>query len=149
MALNTYKTFLMKGTEGSGESAGTITYAKLVDIKSYPDLGGAPETIDVTTLSDPITQSINGIQSLDSLEFDANYTLADYQTLKALEGEQLFLAVWFGGTESSGIVTPTGSDGKFEFTGELSVRVNGGGVNEARGMTISIAVSSPIELITT
>ena len=32
-------------------------------------------------------------------------------------------AVWFGGTESNGVVTPTGSEGKFEFKGKLSVFV--------------------------
>ena len=34
---STYKTFLMQGT-----GTGTLTYAKVVDIKSYPDIGGAP-----------------------------------------------------------------------------------------------------------
>ena len=36
MAISTYKTFLMLGTDtGAG-----ISYEKLVDIKSFPDLGG-------------------------------------------------------------------------------------------------------------
>ncbi len=36
MAISTYKTFLMLGTDtGSG-----ISYEKLVDIKSFPYLGG-------------------------------------------------------------------------------------------------------------
>jgi len=44
MAISTYKTFLMHEQSG--------TYEKLIDIKEFPDLGGAPEMIDVTTLSD-------------------------------------------------------------------------------------------------
>lgn len=137
MAISTYKVFLMK--KGSGD-----TYAKLVDIKDYPDLGGAPEMLETTTLSDKMQTFIEGIQQLDALEFTANYTKADYETLKALEGTQTDFAVWFGATESQGVLTPSGSDGKFSFKGTLSVFVNGGGVNEVVDMTITIAPSTII-----
>ena len=138
MAISTYKSFLMVKN--------TSTWEKLIDIKSYPDLGGAPELLETTTLSDSMTTNIMGIQSLDALEFECNYTLADYTKLKELEGEDKEFAVWLGGTESGGTVTPDGSDGKFEFGGQLSVYVNGGGVNEVRNMTVSIAASTPITL---
>ena len=138
MAISTYKSFLMHKKSS--------TYEKLVDIKSFPDLGGAPELLETTTLSDPMTTNIMGIQSLDALEFACNYTLEDYTKLKAMEGTELDLAVWLGGSEAGGVVTPTGSDGKFEFKGQLSVYVNGGGVNEVVGMTVSIAASTPITL---
>jgi hypothetical protein len=121
-------------------------YEKLIDIVSYPDLGGAPEMLEATTLSDPMTVNILGIQSLDALEFECNYELEDYNKLKEMEGQDKEFAVWLGGTESNGTVTPTGSDGKFEFGGQLSVYVNGGGVNEVRKMTVSIAASTAIKL---
>ena len=54
--------------------------------------------------------------------------------------------MWFGGTVASGVVTPTGTDGKFEFEGQLSVFPVGGGVNEVVDMTITIAPSTPIAL---
>lgn len=136
MAISTYKVFLMKKS--------STTYSKLVDIKDFPDLGGAPEMIDVTTLSDGARVYIPGIQSQDALEFNSNYTEADYTTLKALEGTECDLAVWFGGTVSGGVATPTGSDGKFEFKGYISVNVTGGGVNEPVGMKITIAPSTQI-----
>lgn len=120
------------------------TYTKLVDIKDFPDLGGAPEMLETTTLSDGASTYIPGIQSQDALEFTANYTKTDYDTLKALEDQELELAVWLGGTVSGGVATPTGSDGKFEFKGRLSVFVVGGGVNEVVDMTISIAPSTVI-----
>lgn len=139
MAISTYKIFLMKKGEQSA-------YEKLIDIKEFPDLGGSPEMLETTTLSDSMQTYIPGIQSLDALEFTANYTLADFTALKALDGVENDYAVWFGGTESGGVLTPTGSDGKFEFKGQLSVFPVGGGVNEVVDMTITIAPSTPITL---
>lgn len=138
MAISTYKAFLMHGT-GS-----TPTWEKLIDIKDFPDLGGSPEMLETTTLSDGAQTYIPGIQSLDALEFTANYTKADYTALAALAGEDEQYAVWFGGTEEGGVVTPTGTDGKFAFNGQLSVFVAGGGVNEVVDMTITIAPSTVI-----
>jgi hypothetical protein len=122
------------------------TWEKLVDIKSFPDLGGAPELLETTTLSDGMTTNIMGIQSLDALEFECNYTKEDYTKLKALEGKDADFAVWLGGTVANGTATPSGSDGKFEFKGQLAVYVNGGGVNEVVNMTVSIAASTPITM---
>ena len=136
MAISTYKVFLMKKTGNA--------YSKLVDIKDFPDLGGAPEMLETTTLSDGAQTYIPGIQSQEALEFTANYTKADFDTLKALEGQEVDFAVWLGGTVAAGVATPTGSDGKFEFKGQLSVFVVGGGVNEVVDMTISIAPSTVI-----
>ena len=137
MATSTYKTFLM-----SSSNSGT-SYSKLIDIKEFPDLGGTPEMIDVTTLSDKMTKYVLGVQSNEGLTFTANYDKASYTALQALTGNQYY-AVWFGGTESGGVLTPDGSEGKFEFEGELSVFVAGGGVNAARDMTITIAPSTEI-----
>lgn len=140
MAISTYKVFLMKGTTSSS----TTTWEKLIDIKDFPDLGGAPELLETTTLSDKMQTYIPGIQSNDALEFTANYTKADYEALVALADSEEEYAVWFGGTESGGVVTPDGSNGKFAFKGTLSVHVVGGGVNEVVDMNITIAPSTVI-----
>ena len=126
MAISTFGIQLMHKGTGS-------TYTKLVDIKDFPDLGGAPEMLETTTLSDSMQTYIPGIQGSDALEFTANYTKADYDKIVALEGEQSF-AIFFADEGAS----------KFYFKGYASVRVNGGGVNEVVGMTISIAPSSAI-----
>ena len=137
MALSTYKIFLMSSTDGS-------KYEKLIDIKSFPDLGGAPEMLETTTLSDSMQTYIPGIQSLDALEFECNYTKEDFTKLKALEGKEQSYAVWFGGTGEGETLTPTGEHGKFNFKGQLSVYPVGGGVNEVVGMNVNIAPSTPI-----
>lgn len=138
MAISTYKVFLMHE-----ESSGS-TYTKLCDIKEFPDLGGEPEMLETTTLSDNMQTYISGIQSLDGLSFVANYDMAVFQSLKQLEGKTEKYAVWFGGQKSGGTVTPDGSNGKFAFEGQLSVYPVGGGVNEVVDMNISIAPSTPI-----
>ena len=140
MAISTYKVFLMHKASSEG------TYTKLIDIKEFPDLGGEPEMLETTTLSDKMQTYIAGIQSMEGLSFSANYDMTEYQKLKALEGKKESYAVWFGGTESSGTVTPDGSNGKFEFKGQLSVHVVGGGVNEVVDMTVTIAPSTGITI---
>lgn len=138
MAISTYKVFLMKkGTTGD-------TYEKLIDIKEFPDLGGAPEMLETTTCSDPAQTYIKGIQSQDALEFTANYTKEDYDKLSKLSDIETDYSVWFGGTETAGKATPTGSDGKYDFKGDLSVYITGGGTNEVVSMTVSIAPSTVI-----
>ena len=62
------------------------------------------------------------------------------------ENVPAILDAWFGGTEAGESVTPTGTDGKFKFKGQLSVFAAGGGVNEVVGMTITIAPSTPITM---
>ena len=137
MATSSYKSFLMYKKSGA-------TYEKLVDIKDYPDIGGSPETLETTTLSDGMQTYINGIQSSEAMEFTINYDSTTYDTIDALADTETAFAIWFGGTESAGVVTPTGSEGKFEFKGFISIRVSGKGVNEVREAVISIAPSTVI-----
>lgn len=138
MATSTYMTFLMHKNSTSWE--------KLLDITEFPDLGGEPELLETTTMSDKMQTYVNGVQSNDGMQFNANYDLTEYKALKALEGKQEEYAVWFGGTETANTPTPTGDQGKFLITGELSVYVTGAGVNEVRGMTITIAPAKPVTM---
>lgn len=138
MAISSYKTFLM---HKKGE-----TWEKLVDIKDFPDLGGSPEMLETTTLSDSMQTYVEGIQSSEALEFTINYDLSTYQTITGMKGVETEFAVWFGGSEAEGVLTPTGTDGKFCFKGYISIRVGGKGVNEVKEATLSIAPSTPITL---
>lgn len=137
MAISSYKVFLM----GLGESN---AWNKLLDIKDFPDLGGAPEMLDTTTLSDKARTYIPGIQENEAMSFTANYTKADFDMLYALRGSLRGFAVWLGGTESGGTLVPTGAQGKYAFGGYLDVYVNGAGVNEVVDMTITIAPTTEI-----
>lgn len=136
MAISSYKAFLMKGTGTT-----TKTWSKLVDIKDFPDLGGAPEQIETTTLSDFARTYIPGIENTEQKTLTCNYTAADYATLDALKGSVQDVAIWFGGTESAGVVTPTGSEGKFVGKAYVNVFVAGAGVNEVVNMTVTLTMT--------
>lgn len=133
MAMNTYMTFLMQSTNGT-------SYTDLVPIKDYPDFLNEINTIDVTNLQNANHTYIFGLGDTGGdMAFTANYTAADYQTVKALDdGTEKYLGLWFGGSESGGTITPTGVDGKWAFKGMVKVGIVGKGVDEAREMTIHV-----------
>lgn len=143
MAFNSFKSYLMKGS-----GTGTITYSKLVDIKSFPDLGDTPEFIDATTLSDPQEWGVAGIvKSGNALEFTCNYDEEAYETINALSETDTPFAIWLGASQSAGVYTPDGSNGKFEFTGYAFAIKSGAGVNEVQEMKVSIIPSSPVKKV--
>jgi hypothetical protein len=136
MAISTYQVYLMKRADTT-----PWAYSKLIDIKDYPDLGGPPDMLETTTLSDKAQTYVPGIQSVSALEFTCNYESDDYDDLKNLEGTEHHFAVWMGGT-SLGV--PDGGEGKFYFSGKLTVYAPGAGVNDVADMLIVIAPSTAI-----
>lgn len=123
MAISTYGITLKWGT-----AADSLT--KKIDIKDFPDLGGAPEMIETTTLSDPMQTFILGILSSGSLDFTANYTKSDFEAVNDDANTDLYYALEFG---------DAGSEGIFEWQGQHSVRVTGGSVNSVVEMVVTIA----------
>lgn len=131
MAILSNKAYLMRKSGGG-------SFSKLVDITSIPDLGGAPDQIDVTTLSDLQTRNINGIQTVSALEFGAWYEKNTYSALAAIasadrdktQSQLDTYQIWFG---------ENGVHGKFEWQGKLSVYVGSVESNAAVPMTITIS----------
>lgn len=141
MATSTYKTFLMKKADS--------TYAKLVDIKDFPNMMDPPEQLETTTLSEGARTYILGIQEQGVLQFTANYDATNYTAVAnsatADESAAGDYAIWFGATVSGGVATPTGSEGKFEFKGVMAQpTILGKGVNEVREIQITLAPTTPI-----
>ena len=130
---STVGTYLMKGTAGT-----PVTYAKLCDIKDYPDLIGAPEALETTTLSNTARTYIEGLKNNEQLTFTANYTESDFKTLNDLAGVEQLLAVDFG---------TDGAEGRFTFSGYVSVSIIGHGVNEVREMSIVITPTTEITYV--
>ena len=138
-AQNTYMTFLMYSTDGS-------SYTDLVPIKDYPDFLNEVSTIDVTNLQNANHTYIAGLNDTGgSLDFTCNYDQSDYTTVKGLDdGTDKYVAIWFGGTESGGTVTPDGAFGKWKFKAMVKVGIVGKGVDEAREMTIHLTPTTNI-----
>lgn len=136
--ISTYKTYLMYRTTTS------VSYSKVIDITSFPDLIGTPERIDITSLSDAQRVYIAGIQDRDDMTFNANYTAENFTAVHNLEGHIYEYALWFGATGDVGSETPDGSDGVFEWTGDIRAGVSGGGVNEAVQMTVTCTPSTVV-----
>lgn len=113
------------------------TWEKLCKIKSYPQLGGAPEQIEVTDLEDESQAFIPGVQAQDAMEFTANYTLESYTAVKAKAGKNLKYRVKMG---------KDGVDGVATWDGQHDVFINEGEVNGAREMTITVSPSTKISV---
>lgn len=135
---SSYQTYLMNGT-----GSGTLSYSKVMDVNSIPDLGGKPDFIDMTSLSNAMKVGIPGIQQNDDMTFEANYNPTVYNTFKTTycDGTAKHWAVYFGANSSG---TPDGSAGIFTFDGVANIYVNGVGVNEGRKMTVTITPTTDI-----
>lgn len=139
MPRSTFGVFLMRDS-----GSGTSSWGKVCDIKSFPDLGGEPENIEVTTTSDYMRKFIGGLENTSSLQFTANYDSSVYSTLSSLEGKNEKYAVWMGFSGSKTSPSPDGHDGKFAFEGELYQYVTGGGIGEPVNINISILPTTVI-----
>lgn len=138
MASSTYQTYLMyKATTG-----GSVTFSKLIDIITLPDLGSPPEQIDTTTLSDPMRMYIPGVEDVGSLEFEVLYDQDSFDTINKLGRETEYDFAVYVGAGSDG--APDGHNGKWTFKGRIAIVKTGGGVNEYQGATVTIYPSTAI-----
>ena len=141
-AISTFQANLM-----AGSGTGTVTWSQLVEIKDFPDLWGAPEALDKTTTSDPQYTYIEGIKTNEQKSFTCNYNATDFAKIKALEGTDTPVAIWFGATANGGVYTPDGSLGKFEGKAYINVYINGGAVNEVVTMTVTLTMTQGFEAV--
>lgn len=144
MAISTYKTYLCCSETSDG------TFAVLTDIKDFPDLGGDPEMLETTTLSNGAQTFINGIQTMDALSFTANFDKTIYDSIKGTDGLDdgtvKYFKLYFKGKTATagGTTTVTSYDCVFAWSGMITAYVNGGGVDEVIEMTIVISPSTEI-----
>lgn len=116
-------------------SADGSTWEKMCPVKKFPALGGAPEQIETTDMEDESQTFIPGVQSMDAMEFTANYTFANYSAVKAKSNASLYYRLKL--SKAAGVAT---------WQGQHSVFVNEGEVNGAIEMTITVSPSTKIEI---
>ena len=142
MAISTIGSHFMKGT-----GTGALTWSELFTFKTDPTLIDAPEILDTTTQADHSRTSIFGLASSEAKTFTLNYDSTVYDTIKALEGQELNLSMWFGDTYdvSTNTYTPTGAYGKFTGKGFVRAGIPGKGVNEVVDMTVTVTLTQGFE----
>jgi hypothetical protein len=117
-AHNTIGTILKFGTSANSLS-------ELCKIKTFPQLNGEREQIESTDLTDTSQTFVPGVQSVESMQFSANFTLAAYQSLKTNALTDGFFELDFA---SAGA--------KATWEGQYDVYINEAEVNGLLEMTI-------------
>lgn len=117
---------------------------KVVDIKDYPAMGGSPEKIEATTLTNETSTFVTGVQTLDAFEFLANFTQEEYAAIRSYQtAAKIFkFALAFGKPNG----TTYGNLGVFTWNGQLSIWVEGGSVNGVREMKIYVSAATEVTL---
>ena len=126
--MSTINTVLKAGTTASA-------LTQLCKIKSYPQLGGEPESIETTDMEDKMQTFAPGVQSMSAKQFTANYDKEKFDEIKASSDKEQIYELDFG---------KDGADGKYCWKGQHSVFINEGAVNGLREMTISIMPSTEV-----
>ena len=119
-----------------GKAAASV--AEVTKIKSYPQLFGVPEQLETTDLMDVMQTFVPGVQSVDSMEFTANWNDTLFAQIKEQENTDLYFELDFG---------VNAEQGKFTWQGQLSIRANEGGVNAVREMTIAVFPTTAITFV--
>lgn len=129
---------LSKGITLGYSTSGASSYTNIPNLQQVPDLGGAADRVDVTTLADSNRKYINGIKDFGELAFtflyDNSGASSNYRLVRALEdGNTLtyFECAFPDGT-------------KFTFSGYCSTTINSAGVNDAMTFALNIALNSDI-----
>lgn len=108
------------------------TFIELLDLQEVPDLGGAADKVDVTTLADGNYRYINGIKDYGDLAFTFLYSAERYEEIGDLIDADYFYKVTFP------------DDTEFDFAGQASASTVGVGVNGALQFTLTINLTSDI-----
>ena len=108
----------------------TSALGESIEIVDFPDLGGSPEMVDATTLSDTKKKDIKGIDTISALTFTSNYTKADYNRVSSDAGVPLYYSLRLNDEE------------QFTWQGAHRVYVTGSGVNEVVRMKITVVPST-------
>ena len=119
---------------------GNGAFAELEHLMEIPELGGTPEKIDVTTLSDKTKKYIPGTKDYGDLVFKFLYdntgATANYRILKNMDDA--------GTTATFKIAYPDGTSHQFDAI--PSVKLDAGAINGALTFSATMLLQSEIEI---
>lgn len=129
---------LTKDTKLSYEKTPPGTFSVIDLLMEVPEMGGDPEKVEVTTLSDAVKKYIPGIKDLGDLTFkflyDNSSVTANYRVLKGLQDANK--AVKFK------VEYPDGT--AHAFTAFVNVKIDSGAPNAALTFTAGMSLQSDI-----
>ena len=121
---------ISKGITLSYKNGTASSFVELTNLQEIPELGGAAESIEVTTLADAAHMYTDGILNYgDSIVFKFLYEKAQFTALGGLDTA----SEWK-------VELPDGAT--CTFSGTSSVKLDGVGVNAALTYTLSIKPNS-------
>lgn len=128
---------LSKDTTLSYKASGS-TYTELEHLMEVPEMGGDPEKIEVTTLSDEVKKYINGVKDLGDLTFkflyDNETETSNYRVLKGLQDANK--------VAEFKVEYPDGTG--HEFGAFVNVKMDAAAVNAAMTFTVGMSLQSDI-----
>lgn len=139
MAAASKKAYATIGTTLEYSVDGSTEWTELSKIKTFPELGGTPEQIETTDLTDEIQTFVLGVQQLDVMEFEANYSPAAFKKVQEQASKDLYYRIKLGKAGALGCV---------KWQGQHTARISEGEVNGAIGMIIACSASSVLEFDT-
>lgn len=129
---------LSKDTTLSYKADGGASFTTIEHLMEVPELGGDPEKVEVTTLSDAVKKYIPGVKDLGDLAFkflyDNETSTSNYRILKGLQDANkaaIFKVEYPDGTGH-------------EFTAFVNVKMDAAAVNAAMTFTASMSLQSDI-----
>lgn len=107
------------------------SFTTIAGLKTVPDIGADPETVDVTDLSDTKKKSVAGIENTQNLALACVYKGTNFADLisKSGDGNQYHWKV----TYPDGLVAT--------FQGSFTLKIGNVAVNGAMDFTITVVVS--------
>lgn len=78
------------GTKFGYKANGGSSYTDIPDLLEVPEIGGDPEKIDTTSLSDTVKKSVPGVKDLGDLTFKFIYDTEIFKTVNGLNGKHSF-----------------------------------------------------------
>lgn len=78
------------GTKIGHAATSTGPHTEIPGLLEVPEIGGDPEKIDTTTLTDTVKTSVPGVKDLGDLTFKFLYDTETFKKLNELKGKQSF-----------------------------------------------------------
>lgn len=134
-----------KATLGYKAGSGN-TYTDLAGLKQIPEMGAEPTLVDNTCLTDAMIMNEIGIGDAGQLEYVFKFTGYSEGTYKTLY-DLLYDANTGAPKNNTVSFQQKMADGTtYSFDAQGSLRVGGGGVNEAIEFTLALALQSAIKV---